>query len=335
MTKLTEKDIRPQQFAAGQKVAALTDVGRMLTRCSEFVEVNCPACGSGNTKPKYQKNGMQYVSCIDCDTFYVSPRPTSAVLDWFYQGSPNYAYWNAHIFPASEAARRERIFVPRVDRLLEICKKYGVVTDALLEVGTGFGTFCSELMSRKVFDRVVGVEPTPDLAESCRARGIEVIETPVEKMESSNLANFDVVASFEVIEHLFDPAEFISHMLRLLKPGGLIMLTCPNGQGFDIETLGTVSDTVDHEHLNYFNPASLLRLMSDSGLEVLESFTPGKLDAELVRNKVLAGAFALDGQPFLQKVLIDEWEQRGEAFQNFLVATGASSNLWIVARKPM
>jgi hypothetical protein len=113
------------------------------------------------------------------------------------------------------------------------------------------------------------------------------------------------------------------------------MLTCPNGEGFDIDTLGIASDSVDHEHLNYFNPNSLSQLLASSGLDVLESFTPGKLDAELVRNKVLEGVFDLIDQPFLQKVLIDEWDQRGAAFQDFLVATGASSNMWIVARKPV
>ena len=136
----------------------------------------------------------------------------------------------------------------------------------------------------------------------------------------------------KVIEHLFDPHEFVSHMSRLLLPGGLMMLTCPNGQGFDIETLGTASTTVDHEHLNYFNPSSLAALLARSGLEVVESFTPGKLDAELVRNKVLEGEFSLAGQPFLQKVLIDEWDRHGQAFQDYLVASGMSSNLWVVAR---
>ena len=316
-------------------MAALTDVGRLLTRCGEFVEVTCPACGSSDKKPKYVKNGLRYMTCTQCQTFYVTPRPPPAVLDWFYSGSPNYAYWNEHIFPASEAARRERIFVPRVDRLVEICRKYGVATDSLLEVGAGFGTFCSELMSRKIFSRVVGIEPTPGLAESCRARGVEIIEKPIEHIDVADTSLFNVVASFEVIEHLFDPALFIVRMLALLQPGGLIMLTCPNGQGFDIQTLGTVSDTVDHEHLNYFNPHSLSRLLAANGLEVLESFTPGKLDAELVRNKVLDGAFDLQGQPFLQKVLVDEWEIRGAAFQDFLQATGASSNLWVVAQKPI
>jgi len=332
--KLTEEDIRPKQLAAGQKIAALTDLGRILSRTSDFVEVDCPACGQHDSRHNYVKNGMSYVICKHCHTMYVNPRPPPEVLDWFYRESPNYAYWNKYIFPASESARRAHIFVPRVDRLLDICTRYKVQTDALLEVGAGFGTFCSELSSRGVFRRVVGVEPTPDLANTCRSRGVEIIESPIEHVRTEEAGQYDVVASFEVIEHLFNPAEFLAHMVRLIRPGGMLMLTCPNGKGFDIETLGPLSTTVDHEHLNYFNPASLAGLLRRYGMELIESFTPGKLDAELVRNQVLGGEFSLSNQPFLRKMLIDEWELHGAAFQDFLVERGMSSNLWVVARKP-
>lgn len=332
-TKLTEQEIRPVQLMAKQRIAALTDVGRMLSRYEEFVFVPCPACGAEDSTPKFEKNSINYVTCRVCQTFYVNPRPSSNVLEWFYQGSPNYAYWNSVVFPASETARHQKIFVPRVDQLLELCREYSVETKAILEVGAGFGTFCSEVKARNVFSRVVAVEPTPDLAETCRKRGLEILEQPIEQIELEHTALFDVVASFEVIEHLFSPIEFLGHMTRLLRPGGLLILTCPNGQGFDIETLGTASNTVDHEHLNYFNPNSLSKLLASRGLEVLESFTSGKLDAELVRNKILAGEFDVSTQPFLKKVLIDNWEKLGQSFQEFLVQHGLSSNMWMVARK--
>jgi 2-polyprenyl-3-methyl-5-hydroxy-6-metoxy-1,4-benzoquinol methylase len=334
MAKLTEEAIRPSALMEKQKVVALTDVGRMLSKYGEFVSVPCPACGSDEAAEKFVKNGIKYVECESCETFYVNPRPTSEVLGWFYQGSPNYEYWNNVIFPASEEVRRERIFVPRVDRLLELSGKYKVQMNSLLEIGSGFGTFCAEVKSRNVFEKIVAVEPTPDLAETCRGRGIEVIEKPVEQIQLDSKDLFDVIANFEVIEHLFAPADFIRAAVGLLKPGGLLMLTCPNGKGFDVETLGVLSDTVDHEHLNYFNQKSLAKLLEKTGLEVLESFTPGVLDADLVRNKAMSGEFDVSNQPFLQKVLIDEWDQLGGPFQSFLVEQGLSSNMWVVARKP-
>ena len=333
MKKLSESAIRPPELMETQKMYVQVDLGRMLSRYEEFVSVPCPACGKGDATAKFQHNGIYYVECENCATFYVNPRPTSDILGWFYQNSPNYAYWNDVIFPASEETRKERIFVPRVDRLLELCSKYQVETNSLLEIGSGFGTFCSEVKARNIFDRIVAVEPSASLAETCREKGIEVIEKPVEQIQLGSEDLFDVIANFEVIEHLFAPAEFVEAAVSLLKPGGLLMLTCPNGKGFDVETLGALSDTVDHEHLNYFNQKSIGILLESRGLEVLESSTPGVLDADLVRNKILSGEFDASNQPFLQKVLVDEWDRLGGPFQHFLVEQGLSSNMWVVARK--
>ena len=52
MAKLTEQEIRPAQFMAKQRIAALTDVGRLLSRYSEFVHADCPACAADNHLPK-------------------------------------------------------------------------------------------------------------------------------------------------------------------------------------------------------------------------------------------------------------------------------------------
>lgn len=308
------------------------DVARLLARKAEFVEVPCPACGGVETRPAFQKHDLDYVVCQRCTTMFINPRPTPAVLEMYYSTSENYAFWNEYIFPASEAARREKIFRPRAEQVAAICERYGVRRGTLLEVGAGFGTFCEELRSIGLFQRLIAVEPTPGLAATCRGRGLEVIEKPIEHVDLQGTP-VDVVASFEVMEHLFAPGDFVQQCARVLAPGGLFIATCPNGQGFDVATLGTLSNTVDPEHLNYFNPESLSALVSAHGFTVLEVHTPGKLDAELVRKRVLAGEFDLSGQPFLQHVLIDAWDKVGAAFQGFLAANQLSSHMWLVARR--
>jgi 2-polyprenyl-3-methyl-5-hydroxy-6-metoxy-1,4-benzoquinol methylase len=329
----TENDIRPSHFLnEGQVVAMTIDIGRLLTQADKFVHVNCPACDQDNAKPKYQKYGLSFSECNNCSTIYTNPRPTDKVLEEFYKHSYNYEYWNKYVFPASEDARRKKIFVPRVDRTLEICRKYGVNMDSLLEIGAAFGTFCIEMMSRNVFKRVVAVEPTPGLAKTLREKGLQVIEDVIENIRFTEEEKFDLVANFEVIEHIFSPKQFIQQCRGLLKKNGLFIVTCPNGKGFDFEVLGDKCNSLDHEHLNYFNPHSLSLLLQNSGFEVLEALTPGRLDAELVRKKILSGELDVTNQPFLKKVLIDEWESAGPAFQDFLANSGLSSNLWIIAR---
>lgn len=329
---ISVNDIRPQDLIEGQKIAIQKDVEFLQARRDEFVTVACPGCGGDTYQPRFEKYGFSYVTCDTCRTFFTNPRPSAALLEKFYAGSVNYAYWNEVIFPASEAKRREKIFSPRVDLVIDLCKQYAPDAQSLLEVGAGFGTFCEEMLSRQAFKKVVAVEPGADLAQTCRNRGIEVIELPVEQVSFSEGDLFDVIVNFEVIEHLFSPKDFIVSCRGMVKTGGLLIITCPNGEGFDVVTIGTVSDTVDHEHLNYLNPESLGELMRQSGFEVVSARTPGKLDAELVRNKVIEGAFSVTDQPFLKKVLMDDWDTLGQPFQEFLQENLLSSNMLLIAR---
>ncbi len=328
---LSENDIRPDHLMVDQAKLFAADVARLLERRSEFVEVDCPACANAPRKPAWQKYEMSYVECLGCGTVYISPRPPPSLLEQYYATSENYAYWNKFIFPASEDARRERIFRPRAERLAEICGRYGIKGGTLLEVGAGFGTFGEEIKRIGTFSRVFSVEPTPDLAATCRRKGLEVIEAPIEKVKLD--VPIDVVASYEVIEHLFSPRRFLEDCAAQVRPGGLIVLTCPNVRGFDIMELREKSGAVDVEHLNYFHPASLGKLLGECGFETLEAFTPGRLDAELVRKRVLAGEHSLDQQPLLRSVLLDRWDELGEKFQDFLATNGLSSHMWIVGRR--
>ena len=86
---------------------------------------------------------------------------------------------------------------------------------------------------------------------ACCRRGMEVIERRVEDIPPQS-QKVDVAVAFEVIEHLFAPRLFLSAMAAQLVPGGLLVLTCPNGLGFDIEVLGPASLAVDAEHVNLF-----------------------------------------------------------------------------------
>lgn len=114
----------------------------------------------------------------------------------------------------------------------------------------------------------------------------------------------------------------------------MFILTTPNIRGFDLLTLGKLSNNIGGpNHLNYFHPDSLSYLLERCGFKVIEILTPGELDAELVRKKILAGELDVSNCPFLKYILVDQWGTTGEIFQHFLAQNNLSSHLWIVARK--
>jgi len=330
----SETDIRPDALMGEQSARLAADIERLLARRDEFVQVPCPACGAGTEEAvqALEKYTLTFLHCRRCGTMYMSPRPSPDVLDEYYRESENYAYWNSHIFPASEDVRRVKIFRPRAERVADLVERLGAERRLLLEVGAGFGTFAEEIQRLGVFDQVIAVEPTPDLAATCRAKGLEVVELPIERVELEQPPS--AVTSFETLEHLFSPRAFVERCFSLLAPKGILVLSCPNIRGFDVSLLQAKSSVVDNEHLNYFHPSSLSGLLASCGFDVLETTTPGELDAELVRKAALAGEVDLARQPFLQRVLLDEWESLGGPFQRFLAQNGLSTHMWAVAQKP-
>lgn len=330
-SRMKEEDIRPERLMQEYHALYEEDVRSLLSKSAMFVDVPCPACRSGMCLPLFEKEGFKFVECKDCGTVYVNPRPTAGMLGEYYAGSKGMALWNDKIFPASEDTRREKIFAPRARRVAELCKKHGVTTGFLLDAGAGFGTFCEEIVKLGLFDKVAAVEPSRSLAQNCRKKGLDVIEDTIENVE---FANADVITNFELIEHLFDPEFFLKGCSRALADGGLLMITTPNFQGFDLSILGRLSENVaGPNHLNYFNIKSLCRLLDGCGFEVLETLTPGLLDAEIVRKKVVSGDLDVSGRPFLKSLLIDNWDSMHENFQSFLADNRLSSHLWVVARK--
>ena len=184
----------------------------------------------------------------------------------------------------------------------------------------------------KRFNQVIAIEPVKDLAESCRLRGVETIENSIESVKSLETEP-NIIVSFEVIEHLFSPKDFLLNCKKLMAKNSIIAITCPNYKGFDISTLGLVSESIDAEHINLFNPDSLENLFNSCRFKVLESFTPGELDVDIVRNKIIEGEYNVDNQPFLMTILIDRWDELGGNFQRFLQNNKLSSHMWTVAMK--
>jgi SAM-dependent methyltransferase len=102
----------------------------------------------------------------------------------------------------------------------------------ILEIGTGSGFFLD--FAREVFpnSRFSGVEYDERLlAETTsRAPHANLIQGNAENFDLGQ-GVFDLVVSFQVIEHLYNPSAMLENVLTHLKPGGLFLVTTPNLSG--------------------------------------------------------------------------------------------------------
>lgn len=97
----------------------------------------------------------------------------------------------------------------------------------LLDVGCGEGTIASEIQNRG-FD-VHGVDFSTVAVKKARDRGVNTIEHDIDKGPIPFEDNFfDVIWASDVIEHVFDPIFLLSEINRMLKKGGIFILSVPN-----------------------------------------------------------------------------------------------------------
>ncbi len=325
-------DIRPENLMEQKKPLLESDKEYLRSRRDLFIEVDCPACKSQNSIAWAEKEGFNYKQCTECSTIFMTPRADEKLSGEFYMQSKNYDFWNKYIFPTTDAIRKQRIFNPRALKTINFCKKYGIQSGTLVEIGAAFGTFCEAIQELNFFDKIIAVEPTPGLAETCRKKGIITYEQTVETLDYP-VSTADVIANFEVIEHLANPHGFIEQAVRFLKNGGLFICTCPNGLGLGTLVMKEAAAVVDHEHVNYFNPKSLSILLENAGMEVLEVCTPGELDTDLLKHSFELHPNIANNNSFLKEVLKHGNEDLQRKFQSFLQDSLLSSHMWIIARK--
>jgi SAM-dependent methyltransferase len=143
-------------------------------------------------------------------------------------------------------------------RLLDRCRDRDV-----LEAGCGEGNGADLIAD--VARRVIGLDYDESAVTHVRAR------YPRVDMRHGNLAalpladeSVDVVVNFQVIEHLWDQGQFVAECRRVLRPGGLLLMSTPNRITFS----PGLDTPVNPFHTRELNAAELTELLVDAGLRV-------------------------------------------------------------------
>ena len=328
---MKEHEIRPADLFAKYLDLCAADALTYFSS-SPKEDIPCPACGSDNLKPTFEKWGFGYVVCGNCGTLYQSPRPPVDDFVRFYQESPSSIYWAKTFFPAVAEARRARLFRPKVKEIAQLCKDEGFFPDVLADIGAGYGLFLEEWRKSFPETELIAVEPNPTLAEVCRSKNFDVAECFAERAAHLN-GQVDLVVALEVIEHVHDLLSFCFALRDLLRQGGKILLTGLTVDGFDIQVLWEESKSISPpHHINFVSILGFEHLFDRAGFSKIRIFTPGKLDVDIVRNTVAGNSGILGGQRFLSH-LLGRSEVVLQAFQKFLSEHQLSSHCWIWAEK--
>ncbi|MEM6636885.1 MAG: bifunctional 2-polyprenyl-6-hydroxyphenol methylase/3-demethylubiquinol 3-O-methyltransferase UbiG [Pseudomonadota bacterium] len=150
----------------------------------------------------------------------------------------------------------------------------------VLDVGCG-GGLVSEPMAR-LGAGVTGIDASGSSLPIARIHAeqsgvkVDYRQTTVEEL-MGNVPAFDIVLALEIIEHVADPAAFIQACERLLRPGGLFVVSTLNrsAKAFALAVVGAEYvlgwlPRGTHDWKKFLTPDELDRLVTGSGLEPVD-----------------------------------------------------------------
>lgn len=243
----------------------------------------------------------QIVKCKNCGLVYVNPQPEKRKMVSSYINTEDKNY-------VSDGIQRAASFKESLKKIKRFQKNGRV-----LDVGCAAGYFVHE--AQMAGFEAMGLEPNKYLVNWGRKNlKISITNSPFEKMTRQN-KQFDVITFWDVLEHLSDPAASLHKSAKLLKKGGVLVISYPDMSCLPAKMLNSKWWFVISGHLFYFDHKSLSQYMQKYGFEVLEDnrYFPKLSLAYLVHqigryNKKLADKlYKFSKNTFLNKVAVRYW----------------------------
>lgn len=139
-----------------------------------------------------------------------------------------------------------------------------------LDIGCGSGLFV-EIFADNGFD-AYGVEPSKSLAKYCKAKNLKVTNGTIEDLPLD--VKFDIITLVDVIEHVTDPKSLVKEAVKHLKINGILCILTPRVDSYARKVLGLNWWHYRIAHVGYFTKRNLTELLTDSGTDLIHSFSP-------------------------------------------------------------
>lgn len=204
----------------------------------------------------------------------------------------------------------------------------------LLDVGCGAGRLLNRM--RKLGWEVEGVDFDPQSTHRAAEKyGIKAHTGDLSDCQLPS-ASFDAITMSQTMEHLFDPRRTLQECLRILKPGGKLIMTTPNCNSMGALAFGRFWRGWEApRHLHIFTVKNLAELTQQQGFDILEARTCSAGSAVVYR----VSATLQDDAPrsLVAQLRLLIWGYQQERAEHFAQITHPHSgqNVLIRAVKPL
>lgn len=147
----------------------------------------------------------------------------------------------------------------------EMALNFLTFNDKILEIGSGNSSFITGLI-RKKYLNCFGLELNKEQVHIAKNNGLNVFNESIEDHSINNKSKYDVVCSFQVLEHVYDVKSFIQSSIDSLKVGGKLLISVPNNGSYVYDSKN-VFNSPPH-HLGMWDENSLKNISNLFNLEL-------------------------------------------------------------------
>jgi len=221
--------------------------------------IDCPICSSKARiifcgYPGYQEpTEFDIAKCTNCETSFIVADEinTTSIYEAIYKNSAQIPGYDRYVEfarnilkardPLAYLAEQQETYWGIREQL-----RHGVDKDAMiLEVGSGLGYLTYALVKSGFC--ATGIEISERAVQEATLRyGSFYMTCDLIEYSKISKLKYDILIMTEVIEHLKDIVPFLEAGLKLLRPGGMLIVTTPNRSAYTPDTIWAVDGPPVH-----------------------------------------------------------------------------------------